>query len=203
MFLRIAVFEMRYLLKNPLFWIVATAVFALPFASLALGLELEEDIRVFKNSPYEIVSKYRIISCLLMFATTAFVANIVIRDDETAFAPILRSTGIRKFDYLIGRFAGAMSLVALCLALVTPAILLGSAMPWTDGDLIGPNRIGDHLYAYVLIALPNVLLTGSIFFALATLTRSMMATYIGLLVFLGSYFALLSAFGGQADLVDR
>ena len=41
------------------------------------------------------------------FVIIAFVANAVIRDDETGFAPILRATRISKFDYLVGRFVGA------------------------------------------------------------------------------------------------
>ncbi|MFN3388368.1 MAG: ABC transporter permease/M1 family aminopeptidase [Allosphingosinicella sp.] len=196
MLARVAGFEIRYLVKNPLLWMTAAAVFLMPFASLALGLELEEDVKVFKNAPYEVISKYTIISCLFMFATTVFVSNAVLRDDETEFGPILRSTGITRFDYLFGRFLGAMAVVALCLFLVTPGIWLGALMPWVDPATVGPNRIGDHLYAYFLIALPNVLITGAIFFALATLTRSMMATYLGLVLFLGLYFTLLSLLGG-------
>ena len=38
---------------------------------------------------------------------TAFVANVVVRDDETGFGPIVRATRVRKFDYLFGRFTGA------------------------------------------------------------------------------------------------
>jgi ABC-2 type transport system permease protein len=202
MLARIAAFEFRYLLKNPLLWITAAAVFLMPFASLALGLELEEDMRVFKNSPYEVISKYRIISCLFMFVTTVFVSNIVLRDDETEFGPILRSTGISKFDYLFGRFAAAFAIAALCLTLVTPGIWIGSLVAGADAAGIGPNRLGDHLYAYFVIALPNVLITASIFFALATLSRSMMGTYLGLLTFLALYFSLQSALGGRPELVQ-
>ena len=201
MLARIAAFEIRFLLKNPLLWITAAVVFLMPFASLAGLLELEEDMRVFRNSPYEVISKYRIISCLFMFATTVFVSNIVLRDDETDFGPILRSTGISKFDYLFGRFLGAFAVVALCLTLVTPAIWIGSSVAGADAG-IGPNRLGDHLYAYFLIALPNVLITASIFFALATITRSMMGTYLGLIVFLGLYFSLLTALGSKPELVQ-
>ncbi|HEX8625870.1 MAG TPA: M1 family aminopeptidase [Allosphingosinicella sp.] len=202
MLARIAAFEFRYLLKNPLLWMAAAIVFLLPFASLAFGIGFEEDVRVYKNSPYEVISKYMIISCMFMFATTVFVSNIVLRDDETGFGPILRSTGISKFDYLFGRFLGALAIVALCLALVSPGIWLGSLMPGVDPATIGPNRIGDHLYAYFLIGLPNVLITASVFFALATVSRSMMGTYLGLLAFLGLYFSLLSAIGWRAEIVQ-
>lgn len=195
MLARIAAFEARYLLKNPLLWMTAAAAFLMPFASLALGMGLEEDVKVFKNSSYEVISKYVMISCLFMFATTVFVSNGVLRDDESAFGPILRSTGITKFDYLFGRFLGAFAVVALCLGLVSAGIWLGALMPWIDGATVGPNRFADHLYAYFLIALPNILITASIFFALATLTRSMMATYLGLVVFLGLYLTFLSLLG--------
>ncbi|HEX8444570.1 MAG TPA: M1 family aminopeptidase [Allosphingosinicella sp.] len=201
MLARIAAFEFRYLLKNPLLWMTAAAVFLIPFASLALGMGLEEDVKVFKNSSYEVISKYTIISCLFMFATTVFVSNIVLRDDETEFGPILRSTGITKFDYLFGRFLGALAIVTLCLALVTPGIWLGALMPWVDPATVGPNRIGDHLYAYFLIALPNVLITASIFFTLATVSRSMMGTYVGLISFLALYFTLLSLLGNNPELI--
>ena len=202
MLARIAAFEFRYLLKNPLLWVTAAAAFLLPFASLAFGLELEEDVRVYKNSPWEVVSKYRIISCMFMFVSTVFVANIVLRDDETGFGPILRSTGIGRFDYLFGRFLGAFAIAALCLALVTPGIWLGALRAGADDAMIGPNRAVDHLYAYFIIALPNVFVTAAAFFTLATVTRSMMATYIGLLVFLMLYFALLGASTGRPDLVQ-
>ncbi|QIL01972.1 aminopeptidase [Sphingomonas sinipercae] len=201
MFARIAAFEFRYLLKNPLLWMTAAVVFLMPFASLALGLGLEEDFLVFKNSPYEVISKYRLISCLFMFATTVFVSNIVLRDDETEFGPILRSTGITKFDYLFGRFFGALAVVALCLALVSVGIWLGSVMPWIDQATVGPNRIGDHLYAYFLIGLPNVVISASVFFAVATISRSMMGTYLGLVVFLGLYLTLLSLLGGSSETI--
>lgn len=202
MFARVAAFEFRYLLGNPLLWFTAAAAFLLPFASLALGFELEEDSRVFKNSPYEVISKYRLLSCLFMFVTTVFVSNIVLRDDETGFGPILRSTGIRKFDYLFGRFAGALAIAAICLALVSPGIWIGSLVAGADADGIGPNRVADHLYAYFLIGLPNVLTTASIFFALATISRSMMGTYVGLVTFLMLYFSLQGALGGRPDLVQ-
>ncbi len=202
MLAQIAAFEFRYQLKNPLLWMTAAVVFLLPFASLALGLGLEEDVRVYKNSPYEVISKYMIISSLFMFVTAVFVSNTVLRDDETEFGPILRSTGISKFDYLFGRFVGALAIVALCLALVTPGIWLGSLMPGADPATIGPNRIVDHLYAYFLIALPNVFITASIFFALATVSRSMMGTYIGALVFLALYFSLLNALGNSPEFIQ-
>jgi ABC-2 type transport system permease protein len=55
------------------------------------------------------VQTHLILSLFYMFVTTAFVANVIVRDDETGFGPIVRSTRMRKFDYLYGRFPGPSS----------------------------------------------------------------------------------------------
>ena len=61
-------------------------------------------------------------------------ANIIVRDDETGFGPIIRSTRISKFDYLYGRFAGAFAAVALSFLFVPLAIVVGSLMWWVDPE---------------------------------------------------------------------
>ena len=201
MLARVAAFEFRYLLRNPLLWATALAAFGLMFAALAFNIGFEEDVRVLRNSPWEIVSKYRIVSCMFMFVTTVFVANAVLRDDETGFAPILRSTGLGKADYVLGRFLGAFAIAAACLALVSVGIWTGALVAGAGDPGIGPNRLSDHLYAYFVVGLPNVLVTSAIFFTLATVTRSMWATYGGLLVFLALYFGLLDALRGRPEAV--
>jgi ABC-2 type transport system permease protein len=117
---RVAAFELRYQLANPILWITAGAVSLAAFAATGSGF-LAEDQSVHHNSPFEVISLYVMFSALFMFVTTAFVADVVLRDDQTGFGPILRSTRIGKGDYLIGRFIGAFAAAALCLALLPPA----------------------------------------------------------------------------------
>jgi len=201
MFANSARFEFRYLLRNPLLWVTAAVTFALIFISMnADGFKLSSEGGLFENAAYATLRNYVAVSAFFMFVTTSFVANVVIRDDETGFGPIVRSTRITKFDYLIGRFLGAFAIAALCMLVVPLAIWLGSLMPWADPANLGPNRLVDHLYAYFLLALPNLLITASVFFALATITRSMMATYLGVIGFVSSYFVLQNAFGDRPQL---
>ena len=200
MITRIARFEFRYLLRNPLVWATALATFAFLFVSISTGLELGSEGGLLQNAAMATVVNYLMVSIVFMFVTTAFVANSVIRDDETGFGPIVRSTRISKFDYLIGRFLGAFAIAALCMLLVPLAITLGSMMPWADPATMGPNRLIDHLYGYFLIALPNILVHSAILFALATATRSMMGTYLGVIGFISGYFILDGAFGDRPQL---
>ena len=58
---------------------------------------------VHKNAPGGAIAQSGlIIAVFFMFVTTAFVANVVVRDDDTGFGPIIRSTRITKLHYLFG-----------------------------------------------------------------------------------------------------
>lgn len=190
MFGAIARFELRYQLRNPVFWVVAILFFLLTFGSVTVEqIQIGSGGNIHKNSPLAIAVTMLTLSLFFMFVTTAFVANVIVRDDESGFGPMVRTTRVRKLDYLMGRFVGAWAAAALAFLAVPLAIWLGSLMPWVDPETLGPNRWRDYAYAYGVLALPNLFLTAAIFFAVATITRSMMYSYIGVIVFLVIYFA--------------
>ncbi len=193
MFGQIARFELRYQLRNPVFWTVAILFFLLTFGSMTIDqIKIGSGANIHKNAPMAVAQIHQIMSIFFMFVTTAFVANVIVRDDESGFGPMVRSTRVAKFDYLMARFLGAFAAAALAFAAIPLAIWLGSLMPWVDQETLGPNRLHDFAYAYFLLALPNVFLTAAIFFAVATMTRSMMYSYLGVVVFLMLYLALNS-----------
>ncbi|HEX8173043.1 MAG TPA: M1 family aminopeptidase [Thermoanaerobaculia bacterium] len=194
MLLNIARFEFRYLLRNRLLWIAAVLGFAMLFFSMNLHKwELGSEGGYFRNSAYATLRNSVMFSLMFMFVSASFVANAVIRDDETGYGPIIRSTPITKFEYVIGRFLGAYAMAAVCMLVLPLGSLLGTLMPWADPANLGPNRITDYLYAYFVIALPNLLMHSAIFFALATITRSMMATYLAVISFVCAFFSLQEA----------
>lgn len=198
MLTEIARFEARYVLRNPLLWVTAIATFGLMFAGMSVdGFDLGNEGGLLKNAAYATLRNYVVLSVFYMFVTTAFVANAVLRDDETAFGPIIRSTGITKLEYVFGRFLGAFAVAALCMLVLPLAALLGPLMPWAPAAQLGPNRLVDHLYGYFLVALPNLFIHGAIFFALATITRSMMASYLGVVGFVTGFFILQDGFVGK------
>ena len=180
MFWNVARFEVRYQLRNPVCWAAAVALFV-----LGLSVMIVEDMRfgsgptVRDNAPTSIAAAHLLFSILFMFVPAAFVANVVIRDDETGFGSILRSTRITKFDYLVGRFTGAFVAAALAFMALPLAIWLGTFTPGVDADMFGPNRFADYARAYLLLAVPNILLASAVFFALATMTRSQLGTFLG------------------------
>jgi hypothetical protein len=180
MFTKIAAFELRYQLRGPVFWVGALLFFLLAFGSTT-SEEIQIGARgnVFVNSPYVILQTLGILGVFGIFVATAFVAGAVIRDDETGFAPILRSTRVGKADYVFGRFVGATGVAFLVMVAAALGMLVGSWMPWLDPSRLGPTRLLDYGYALFAFVLPTQLVVSAAFFALATATRSLMWTYIG------------------------
>lgn len=201
MFARIARFEFRYQTRNPVFWVAAILFFLLAFGSVASdNIQIGSGGNVLVNSPHAISIGHLFLTIFYMFVTTAFVANVVVRDDDTKFGPIVRSTRITKFSYLLGRFAGAFAAAALAYLSVPLGFLIGSAMPWLDAETVGPTNLAACGFAYAALSLPTIFLTSAIFFALATATRSMMTTYVGVVVFLVLYFVATDALADRPDL---
>lgn len=190
-FAHIARFEVRYQLRQRLFWSVFALFFLLTFGATTLDqIHVGSGANVLKNSPYAIAQMHLVWTVFFLFVTAAFVANVIVRDDETGFGSIVRTTPVRKSEYLYGRFVGAFGVTALCFLAVPLAIALGSLMPWVDPETLGPNRLGDYAYAYFVLALPGLFVSAAVFFALATVVRSMMATYLGVLAFFVAYVVM-------------
>lgn len=201
MLLAIARFEFRYLLRNPLLWVTAALTFvALAASTSVAGFELGSEGGLLRNATYATLRNSLMLSLLFMVVTTAFVSNAVVRDDETGFGPIVRTTPITKVDYLVGRFLGSIAVVALCLLLAPIGMWFGSLMPWADPAVLGPNRLGDYAFGYFVFALPNLVTGAALLFALATITRSTMGSYLGVIGFTSVFFFLDSAYGDRPQL---
>ncbi len=190
MFAKVAAFEFRYQARQPVFWVGAIIFFLLSFATVAAPniVQLGSTANVHKNAASVIASGHLFLALVYMFITAAFVANIITRDEDTGFDGILRSTPLSKFDYLYGRFSGAFAAAALSFLAVPAGMAIGAAMPWVDPDSVGPFVLNHYLFAYVVLALPSLLLTSAVFFAVTTVTRSMMWTYVGVIVFMVASF---------------
>lgn len=190
----IARFEWRYQLRSPVFWVGCALFFLLTFGSVTVDqIQIGSRGNVNVNSPYAILQTLSIMSVFAIFVIVAMVANVVIRDDETGFAPIIRATSVGKFSYLVGRFTGATAAALGVLAMIPLAILIGAQMPWLDPEKVGAFRIGDYLYALFAFGLPTLLIISAGYFALATATRSMMWTYVGAAATLIGYLVIRGA----------
>ena len=96
-----------------------------------------------------------------------FVAGAVLRDFETGTYELFFSRPIRKADYLLGRFLAAFGVAVVAFLGVPLGMIVGSLMPWIDPIRLGPFMPQAYLYAILVLALPNLLLSAATFFTVA------------------------------------
>jgi len=184
MFRKIAGFELRYQTRNPVFWVALILFGLIAFADMTGPNSIGMKPFVHKNAAYRIGQLCLMLSLLYMFVSAAFVSNGIVRDDDTGFGPIVRATRISKRQYLFGRYAGAFLAAALGFLIIPGAAWIGSLMPWVDPTRYEPNHLSTYLVPYLAVGLPNLFVTSALLFSLATMTRSMMATYVGVVALL-------------------
>jgi ABC-2 type transport system permease protein len=185
MLARIFAFEFRYQFRQPLIWIASIIYFLIVFGTttsdaVTLGGSIGA---VNRNAPFVIMQTLALMTLLGTFFTTAFVSNSVHRDFELQSDQIFFSTPLRKSDYLLGRFGGSLLLSWLSYVAISVGIFVGSLMPWLEPERVGPFRLGPYVFAMLVFVIPNLFITGAIFFSLATLTRNLLYTYAGVVVF--------------------
>ncbi|MEP6983675.1 MAG: M1 family aminopeptidase, partial [Sphingomicrobium sp.] len=203
MLLGITSFEIRYQLKNPVFW-VSVAVFFL----LGFGLTASENVRigtpgaVHENAPYAIAIATAILTLFYLFVVTAFVANAIVRDEATGFAPIVRATSVTAHQIVLGRFLGGLIVAWLGYLAVPIGMWAGSIMPWVDPETVGPQKLAYYAWNFGVFAVPDILLTCAILFAVATILRSMMAAYIAAVGLVMGYLVTISILGQKIEYRD-
>lgn len=188
-FTEILLFEIRYQLKQPVFYLGIALFFLLTFGAVTTDtVSIGGGIgSLNRNAPYVIMQILTVMSILGVFTSTAIVANSTYRDIEHNMQSVFFSTPITKASYLFGRFWGASIAAILIFTGVVLAFILGSMMPWLEPDRIGPFSAAPYIYSLLMLVIPNLLITGVFFFSLAALTRNMLYTYAGLVGFFVAY----------------
>ncbi|MEO7072334.1 MAG: M1 family aminopeptidase [Rhodanobacter sp.] len=192
-FFEIFHFELRQQLRAPLFWIIATV-----FAALAFALASTDAVtvggasgNVLRNAPLVIVRLLSVLTVLSMFLVTVFVAGAALRDFELRTAELFFTTPMSRGAYLGGRFAAGYVASLLILAACALGLALGGMMPWLDAARIGPADWHGYAWAWTVMVMPDMLFIAALLYLLATVTRSMLATYIGII----AYFVLQGVVG--------
>lgn len=201
MFAHIAAFELKYQIRQPAFWVISILFVLISFSVAAFSdtLAINSGGNVHVNSPYALAGLQFILSLIFMLASAAVVANVVTRDYSTGFGPIMMSTPISRAGYLYGRFTGAFLALVLTAVIAQLGHLAGTMMPGVDPETLGPVRIQDYLFAVFVIGVPGLFVISAIFFTLATVFRSMMATYVGVIAVFILYTAATSILGSKLE----
>jgi len=200
-------FEIRYQLRNPVFW-VSVAIFFL----LGFGLTASENVSVgtpgavHENAPFAIAVATAIMSLFYLFVITAFVANAIVRDETSGFAPIVRATSVTNSQIVIGRFLGGLLIAWLGYLSVPIGMWAGSIMPWVDAETIGPQKLSYYAWNFAIFGLPNILLMSAVLFALGVagflFRRNIITVFMSIELMLNAVNLSFVTFSYQLKKVD-
>ncbi|MEO5812870.1 MAG: M1 family aminopeptidase [Rhodanobacter sp.] len=220
-FFEILSFELRQQLKAPLFWIIAVVFGALAFALASTDAVIIGGAsgNVLRNAPLVIVRLLSVLTVLSTFLVTVFVAGAALRDFDNRTSELFFTTPMSRAAYLGGRFAAGYLAALAIMVVCALGLAVGSLMPWIDAARLGPADWHGYAWAFGVMVVPDMLFIAALLYLLATTTRSLLATYIGLIVFfvlqgivgqltkdVNNHFiaAMLDPFGGRTvELVTR
>ncbi|WAM27193.1 M1 family aminopeptidase [Myxococcus sp. NMCA1] len=178
-------FEWRFQTRQAAFLVAVAAFLGMAFVFVGTGYGPDN---AHVNSPASVMQSLGFLSLFSIFVLSAFCANAALRDSEHRMEALVYATPVSKLTYLSVRLAGAL-LAALAVFSVTA---LGMMLaPWVLD--VAPERRGSwevlrYAWALAVMVLPNLLFAASLLFAVATLTRSALATYVGAVFLYALYF---------------
>jgi ABC-2 type transport system permease protein len=201
MFREILRFELRQQLRSPFYWVISLA-----FGSLAFSAATSDHVRIgggigntHRNAPYVVVEMLGDFTIFGMFLVTVFVAGAALRDFEAGTAELLFATPLSRKAYLGGRFAAGYLASVGIFVFVALGLLIGALMPWVDPARLGPTSPLAYGYAFAVIVLPGIFFISALLFLLATVTRSMLGAYIGVIGFFVLWLVAVTVTGTSPD----
>ena len=176
------VYFLVFLLLGVLF--AAMSGGAIPNATVEFGT----GGKVLVNSPYALNAIISYVAFFGLVITAAIAGQATYQDTASNSTSFFYTSPITKFDYLAGRYMGAMLIQFAIFSSVGIGAWIGVHLPWLDPTRVGPNLPLAYLQPYFLLVIPNLILTSAIFFGLAALTRRMLAVYAGSVILLIAFF---------------
>ncbi|MGH8147903.1 MAG: ABC transporter permease/M1 family aminopeptidase [Rhodanobacteraceae bacterium] len=209
MFGEIFRFELRQQLRRPTCWLIFLVFGLLAFwettgpALHALGAHGD----VLRNAPVILAKLFAMLAILSPLAVGTFAATAALRDHDCRTLELLFSTPVSRRAYFGGRFAAAFVLALLTMLVCAVGVALGGSMPWIEPNLVGPADWAGYLWTFGVIVVPAMLFVTALLFLIASATRSLLKTYVGVVVLLVLVLAssqLMHNAGGQlfAALLD-
>jgi len=172
---RLTWLELRQQVGGRVFWIVFAVSMlmvggAMAIDELRVGLPAEGA----RTGAAAIVRTHMVWSLFFLFTAAALVGEAVLRDRTSGFAELVDVTPVHPRSYALGRFVGATGALLLCFLSVPAAMVAGGIFLGH-----GTGAAGSYAVACFGLALPNLLLASSLFFALSLATRSMTGCLLG------------------------
>ena len=182
-------FEFRYRRNRPATYLFFALLLGMSFATVATDLIQGLTGGAIKDNATIVVARISLFMFLLMgvLISSAIMGVSIVRDFEHRTDALFFTKPIRQWEFLTGRYLGAMLILLLTLTAIPMGLMLGDAAPWRNADRLLPFQAATYWQPYLTIIAPNALIVGSIFFAVGALSRKMLVVFTQGMIFLMLY----------------
>ena len=204
----IFLFEIRYRVRRPSFYVyvglaLLSGIYYGAILAGAFGPESNQLMGVtgkaYANSPVIIHTILLAVAQVAgLFIIAAFMAVPIFRDFKRDAHSLFFTKPITKLSYMGGRFLGSFLIVLFILLFIGIGMALMIHFPWKNPSNLGPFHFWHYLNPYLTNIFPLAFLTGSIFFAVVTLTRNELFIYLNAIIML----VLFNFASGLSSLID-
>ncbi len=197
MFYSIFSFELRYWFRKPLFYIYCGIMFFLSTLIMATAAGIFEGITASINSVTIVNSAIAIngllneMTVIMFFLLPSIIGGTIFKDFDNEMHSVTFSYPFKKWEYLGAKFLSGLTITIIVLSFAAIGIMLGSVLPGTNPELLGPFILMNYVQSFVYYLIPNLVFYGAIVFAVVTFTRNVSVGFITVLALI-----ILQSFAG-------
>lgn len=195
-------FELRFRRKSISTYVYFFAWFLFSFfcvASESFGPIGSGNGKVLLNGPYAASLNDVFISLFGVIIIAAIFGTSILRDFQRDTYQMVFTKPISKFAYLGGRWAGSFLTTIFAFSGCLLGEFAGTFAPWADHTRIAPNRLWWYLQPFLSIVVVQIFVFGSLFFAVAALSRKIFVVYVqGAALFIIYLVTLTAFFAGRS-----
>lgn len=152
------------------------------------------------NAPVAVFQSITFLGYLGISTVAALMGQATHQDIEHHTWHFFYSAPISKFQYLVGRFSGALLTSIIIFSGLGLGAWLGCYLPGIEAVRLGAIQPMSYVMPYLYAILPNFIIFGGIFFTLGALTRRMMPVYVASVLLIIGYLVARSL---RADLDNK
>jgi len=174
-------FELRLRRKSISTYIYFVVWFAFAFLCVAsenFGPVANANGKVLLNGPYASSVYATGISLFGTIIIAAIFGTSILRDFQRDTYQMLFTKPIPKLAYLGGRWAGSLVVTIFAFSGCILGEFAGTFAPWADHSRIAPNHFWWYLQPFLSITVVQIFFLGSLFFAVAALSRKIFVVYV-------------------------
>ena len=131
---------------------------------------------------------------IMFFLLPSIIGGTIFKDFDNEMHSVIFSYPFKKWEYLLAKLLSGLTITIIVMLFAAIGIMLGSVMPGTNPELLGPFVLMNYVQSFMYYLIPNLIFYGAIVFAVVTFARNVSVGFITVLglIIIQSFAAVLT-----------